>query len=367
MARFIQGVCQLGRPGARLQSAQEVRDSVHAEEHFLREQGARAVVTGFTLTAFLSSRRAGIPLITSHGGSFVPPVFERGLAPVPTTMPMPGVEWLPAWLKHRAANGGAIRLTGPVKFLNDVADELGVEHVPTLAALMLGDLTLVTDVPEVLGIPAAELEAWRPRPAAAFRASSRLTYVGPLFARLDIPVPPVVQPFLDGSAPTACVVLSSATPELLRAVVARVRAAGPRVIVGATIHDFGPVNDPGIVVAGILPNHKILPLVDVAVIMGGQGTVQTAMASGTPYVGIPLHPEQELNVDLGVRQGMGLAVALRHADTEQLTQAVAQVLASPGFRHQAEHVAGFYADVDGADRAARAIRAYLASSARWVP
>src|SRR6185436_16829015 len=100
----------------------------------------------------------------------------------------------------------------------------------------------------------AELEAWRPR-GAAYRTGTRLVYTGPLFARLDLPVPPAVQPFPDGSRPTAYVVLSSSTPDALRTVVARVRAAGVRVIVGATIHDFGPVDDADVVVAGILPSH----------------------------------------------------------------------------------------------------------------
>jgi len=226
--RYLADLVQIGRPGVRLQPRDEVRAAVQAEADFLRACGARMAVIGFTLTAYLSSRLVGIPLAASHGGSYVPPLFERGLAPVPTTMPIPGTNWLPRWLKHRMVNSGAQRMRGPTRFLNEVAAELGVEPVPTLAALMLADLTLVTDVPEVLGIPRAELEAWRPPAGSrAYRPGTRLACVGPLFARLDLPVPPAVQRFLDGSAPTAYVVLSSSTPEQLRAVVRSVRAAGP--------------------------------------------------------------------------------------------------------------------------------------------
>jgi len=358
-AKYLRDLVQIGKPGVRMHSADEVRRAVEAEADFLRRSGARMAVIGFTLTAYLSSRVAGIPLAASHGGSYVPPVFERGLAPVPTTMSIPGTEWLPAWLKKKMANAGPERLKGPVKFLNEIARELGVEPVPSLAALMLGDLTLVTDVPEVLGVPRADLEAWQPKRPAAYRPGTRLTYVGPMFARLDVPVPPQVEAFLDGARPTAYVVLSSTTPEVLRAVVARVRDAGLRVIVGATIHDFGPVTDPEVVVHGILPSHTIMPRVDVAVTMGGQGTVQTAMASGAPLVGIPLQPEQELNVDLAVRHGMGLAVAPRHAGTARLTEAVRRIVAEPSFREGAQRVKGWYEGVDGATNAARAIRAFL--------
>ena len=358
--RYLADLVQIGRPGVRMQPPDEVRQGVAAEVDFLRQQGARAVVSGFTLTAHLSSRVAGIPLVTSHGGSFVPPVFERGLAPVPTTMPIPGTEWLPDWLKRPFANQGAQRLTDPTRFLNDIAAELGVTPVPTLAALMLGDLTLVTDVPQVLGIPAAELQAWRPRRPQAYRPDSRLVYTGPLFAKLDLPLPDAVRAFMDRSRPTAYVVLSSASPRMLRAAVQRVRAAGVRVIVGATIHDYGPVDDADTVVAGILPSHRVMPQVDVAVTMGGQGTVQTAMASGTPVVGIPLHAEQELNVDLAARHGAGLAIAPRFVDTPRLTEAVQRVLADARFAEGAAKVRGWYAGVDGAARAARAILDHLA-------
>ena len=363
-SRYLSDLVQIGRPGVRLQPPDEVRQSVKSEVDFLRRTGARMAVTGFTLTAYLSTRVVGIPLAASHGGSWVPPVFERGLAPVPTTMPIPGTEWLPDWLKRKMANSSGVRMTGPVKFLNTIAAELGVEPVPTLAALMLADLTLVTDLPEILGVSAEELESWRPTPAAAFRNGTRLVYVGPMFARLDVPVPDAVRPFLDGSRPTAYVVLSSSTPELLRAVTARAREAGLRVIVGATIHDFGPNADPDVVVAGILPSHEIMPCVDVAITMGGQGSVQTAMACGTPLVGIPLHPEQELNVDLAARQGMALAMAPRHAATEKMTAAIRRLLAEPGFRQQARRVQGLYAKSDGARDAAAAITGYLGAMAR---
>lgn len=363
MAAYLRDLLQIGRPGVRLQPADEVRASVRAEADFLRACGARMVVIGFTLTAYLSSRVVGIPLASVHGGSLVPPVFERGLAPVPTTMPIPGTEWLPDWLKRKLANSATERMTEPVKFLNTVAAELGVEPMPTLAALMVSDLTLVTDVPEVLGIPAADLAAWRPtRRPQAYRPGTRLACVGPMFARLAVPIPDAVQPFLDGSRPTACVVLSSSSAEMLRAVTAQVRQTGARVIVGATVHDYGPNHDPDVVVAGLLPNHRVLPRVDVAVTMGGQGTVQTAMASGTPLVGIPLHPEQELNVDLAARHGMAIAVAPRHAGTPRLADAVRRVLGDPGFRASAQRVQGWYAAWDGPARAADAILQHLAAA-----
>lgn len=353
-ARYLDGIVTLGKPGTRLQPADEVRAGVASEVEFLRTHGARMVVIGFTLTAYLSARVAGVPIATSHGGSFVPPVFERGLAPAPSQGIMPLADHLPAVLQRWLANHGPPRMRKPVAFLNEVAAELGVEPVPTLAALMVGDLTLVTDVPEVLGIPDAELTAWRPR-GRAYRPATRLRYVGPLFAQLDLPVPEPVQPFLDRSRPTAYVALSSSAPGFVRRVVEGVRAAGLRVIVGATIHELADLADRDVVVSGLLPSHLIMPHVDVAVVMGGQGSVQTAMASGTPIVGFPLHPEQELNVALAVRQGMAIAVGPRRAGAPSVTRAVRRIVADPAFRRAAARTGALYAGIDGAGRCAEAV------------
>jgi len=43
--------------------------------------------------------------------------------------------------------------------------------------------------------------------------------------------------------------------------------------------------------------------VGLAVIAGGQGSVQTALAAGVPFVGIPLQPEQDANVTFAQNQG----------------------------------------------------------------
>ncbi|MBL0170125.1 MAG: hypothetical protein IPP90_05230 [Gemmatimonadaceae bacterium] len=276
---YLQGIISLGKPGARLQSADELRESVRSEVTFLREHGATMAVIGFTLSLYLSSRVAGIPLATSHGGSYVPPVLERGLAPIPTQAAVPALDWLPKFLLRWMANNGAPRMRQPVAFLNEVAAELGVEPVPSLAALMLGDLTLVTDVPEVLGIPTNEMQAWRPNDCAGYRSGTRLQYTGPLHAQLDVPVPTAVQPYLDGSRPTAYVALSSSTPAFIRRVVAGVRAAGLRVIVGATIHDLANLADDDVIVSGVLPSHAIMPHVDLAALWVGKAVCKRPCAA----------------------------------------------------------------------------------------
>ena len=61
--------------------------------------------------------------------------------------------------------------------------------IPSFAALLLGDLTLVTDVPEVLGICPEEIDAWTPRDPSRYRPGTRLRYAGPIYANSTSPSP----------------------------------------------------------------------------------------------------------------------------------------------------------------------------------
>jgi UDP:flavonoid glycosyltransferase YjiC (YdhE family) len=361
---FLDHLLEMGHPGARpMLTEEEIRSAVAREVALIRSTGASAVVIGFTLTGYLSSRVAGVPLVASHGGSFVPPVFERRLAPIPSSPP-PGFERMPRFLQRLFANLGPSLVRAPTRELNRVAAELGVEPVPSLAALMLADLTLVTDVPEILGVPREELESWRPRTGLFHRKATRLEYVGPLFARLDMPITPEVDAFLSGPSPTALVSLSSSTAEMVRDVTRRVRDAGARVLVASTVHQVADLASDRVLVGGILPNHLVMPRVDLAVTMGGQGTVQTAIASGTPLVGFPLQPEQDLNVAIIERLGMGVRLPPAVAATAATTEAVRSILDDlPRYRDAARRAQAHYAGVDGADNAASAILRRVGRSA----
>ena len=359
VADFVGRLVNLGLGGAPLRSHDYVREAVAAEATLLRETKADMAVIGFNLTSFLSSRVAGIPLATSHGGAFVPPVFEHKLAPNPVNPPMAAIGWLPDSWGQRIANFIPPRLKQPVGFLNKMADELGVEHVPSVAALMCGDLTLVTEVPEILGIPPEELEAWRPT-SQHYRRNTRLRYVGPMFARLDGPIPGDVQSFLENPEPVVYVAPTSVNEEFLRGMVQAVKNAGARTLVAATIHDISDLEDERTCVASLLPNHKVMPKVALAVMMGGQGSVQCAMASGTPIIGFPFHGEQELNLVLAERQGMGMRLPPKAARTAMLTQAVKQMLSEPEVRRNAARVQALYKGIDGAANAAGVILNYLA-------
>jgi UDP:flavonoid glycosyltransferase YjiC (YdhE family) len=359
-AQFIRSLPGIGPPDQSMYSDDEMLAYAQAEAEFMRRRGIRLAVTGFTLTTLLSTRLAAIPLAASHAGSFVPPVFEAGCLPVPSRYPHPIFRLLPRRLQQRIFNAGPPRSAMYCSGFNRAAKKLGVEGVPSFAALLLADLTLVTDLPEILGIDQRTLERWQPRPGGAYRAGTSLRYTGPLFAQLDVPIPERVESFVSAGGAFVYVALTSSPAALVRDVVAAVKAAGCRVLVAATVHDLGALADNTVMVEPLLPSHRLMPRAALAVVTGGQGSVQTAMASGVPMIGIPLQPEQDLNVHCAERRGMAMRIAPDRARGPAMTQAVRAMLDAPGYRTQAQRLRAQFAQVDGAHNAALAIRRYLA-------
>src|SRR5215469_5591377 len=111
-AAFVRSLPGIGPPDQSMWTDAELTAYALAEADYFRATGARAAVTGWTLTALLSTRLAGIPLATSHAGSYVPPVFERGLLPVPDRLPgLPGGRLMPRPVRRRLYNRHVPKLT----------------------------------------------------------------------------------------------------------------------------------------------------------------------------------------------------------------------------------------------------------------
>jgi UDP:flavonoid glycosyltransferase YjiC (YdhE family) len=353
---FLRSIPGIGHPDQSMWSDDELRAYVAAEVTYFRERRVRVAVTGWTLTALLSARVAGIPLVTEHAGSFVPPMFERRMLPAPKgRIGMPLERWLPAPVRRVMYNAAVPGLSLYTGGFNRVARELGVEGVPSFPALLLGDLTLVTDVPEVLGIPREELDAWTPKDPSRYRRGTRLRYTGPLYAHLASPVPERVERFLEGPRPIVYVAITSSPARLVRDVVTALRPLGARLLVASTVHDLRDLECDQVMVEGVLPSHLIMPRVDLGVTAGGQGSVQTALASGLPFIGIPLQPEQDANVFLAQRQGAARLVPLDRAGGPALTKAARELLGDDRFRRNARRLQAIFERSDGAGAAAEAI------------
>ncbi len=358
-AQLVRDSPGLGNVRQSVYAPHELLSYARAEADYFRGTGVRVVVTGFTLTTVLSSRLARIRLVTEHNGSWLPPVWERGLLPAPIDPLWGWMRYLPPTVNRRAINAAPARMRWYCGPINAAARALGVEPIPSMAALTLGDLALLTEVPQVVGLPPEVFQEWRPSGRPGYRDGTRLAVAGPIYARLPIDLPPPVHRFLDRPGPCVYLALTSTPQSLVGAAIRAIAAAGVRVLVAGTVHDIAALEgldrSGRVLVAGVLPSHLVMPRVDLAITTAGQGSVQTAMAAGTPLIGIPLQPEQDLNIVLLERLGAGRRISPRTLQRPALTQAVDEMLADPTSRGAADHIRTWYDQVDGPDRAAELI------------
>ncbi|MEI3849219.1 MULTISPECIES: glycosyltransferase [unclassified Microbacterium] len=314
---------------------------VAVERTLIRTTDAAVVVNGTNPTSMISARAEGVPLVY----------------PVPFALTRPHVEQTrrlglvrggsrSALLLDRAATG-ALRWAynhaplAPRAFAH-VAKRNGVRPLRTVVSLLEADRNLLTVMPW-------ELDGYV-LPAGYER-------VGPIFAHLDAPLPPIVEELAARDEPLVYLGLGSSASRELTLAAARQLGALPVNVIAPVRHYLRDGDSlPGNVhVTDLLPAHRLGGLVDAAVLHGGQGTVQTACAAGIPFVGMGLQPEQVWNVDQCVNQGNALALAPKQAGTPALADAVRRVLADPGIRAAAERVRDAYADEDGAAASARII------------
>lgn len=87
-----------------------------------------------------------------------------------------------------------------------------------------------------------------------------------------------------------------------------------------------------------VPAHKVNAMADFAIIHGGQGTVQTAMFSGTPIVGVGMQWEQCANLDQFVHRGAGIRIARSQWHAATVERALREVITTPSFRMSASQI-----------------------------
>jgi UDP:flavonoid glycosyltransferase YjiC (YdhE family) len=111
-----------------------------------------------------------------------------------------------------------------------------------------------------------------------------------------------------------------------------------------------------VVVTGFLPAHKVNPMADISVIHGGQNTVMNACLSGTPIVGIGMHPEQQANLDACVRKGFAIRLSKKRATASDVLAAIDKLLHDEAAKTAVETFRRQLAEWDGPENAARFLK-----------
>lgn len=309
-------------PGGKFFTTGELVARIKSELALYERVGPAAVVIGFTMSSYISPRAAGIPLVSVNPFALTRPFFEARPPIWGEMLRGTILGWLPHRFLNWAINSWGLRTRLWTRPMNQAAQQFGVRPFATLTDIFGGDYTLVTDIPQLTGVP--ELPPnWQ--------------YVGPIYARLEGEVPPEIAA-LPRDWPLIYLAMGSSANRELLVRVMRMFAGQPYTVIApikrhlAGLAAAAPAN---VHLFDWLPAHLVNPLADVAVIHGGQGTVQTACASGTPFLGIGLQPEQDINVLQAVHFGNAIHLNRYGLKQERVLATVHRLLTEPTFRQKA--------------------------------
>jgi UDP:flavonoid glycosyltransferase YjiC (YdhE family) len=311
-----------------------------------------ATVIGTTLSQLISARVSGIPLVYVKPFAYSWPHLRQARS-VPlfkgTGRLSEVVDTGAALLLREAARYTAFKPRGFAR----VAREYGVELPRRTVEALDGDLNLVASISGYL------------RP---YRLPPNYRWVGPIYARLDQEVPPKVFRLVKEARKADrqvvyCAMGSSANREIVLRVLHELSRLPVTVIAPVTRYlEPGDRLGTHVHVFDLLPAHKLGDLIDASVIHGGEGTVQTAVASGKPFLGIGLQLEQRWNVADCAEFGNAVGLSPRQAQGERLRRALETLLHDPLLRTRAADLQERLADIDGARNAADHIHALVAPS-----
>ncbi len=312
----------------------ELKQRVECEIALYQEEKPVAIVIGFTLSTVISARVSKIPLVYVLPFPLTRPFLDANLSTFPDEFDYPIFRVFPKRLLNGLTNQWLKNTKLWIKPFQRVAKYYGIPPINRLVDIYEGDFNLVTDIPELTGLKELP-ENWH--------------YVGPIFAHLEGEIPSDVLKITHNQPVIYCAMGSSANRDILKTVIESFENTSYTVIapIKAHLQNLIIKIPKNVLVYDWLPALKVNTLADIAVIHGGQGTVQTACAAGTPFVGIGLQPEQESNIDAIVRQGCAIRIRKRRLSQDSLLSAIEQLLNDSSARRKASEIQKLFMEWNG--------------------
>jgi len=240
--------------------------------------------------------------------------------------------------------------------IRNAASELGWKGEPLLNLfnLLKADLTIVNDLPDYYD---------------QSKFPQNVIFTGPLFAKAmgEELIDSEIQKVFDtknGRPKIFCTLSSSGSEEMLKEVI-KVFTYGEGLDWNAVIlsphysvkEAYKTLGDrEGVYITDkFVPAQKINAMADIVVCHGGQGTVQTAIHSGTPLVGVAAQQEQFINLSNVAVRRAGIRIPLSKWNTKNIQKSVSKIIANKQYKEAMLKLKDRVNLMDGEKNAAEAI------------
>jgi len=295
-------------------TADEMQPRVDNEIQLFNEIKPACVLTGWCQSVMISTRVAGVPFVNVLHSTSITEYYEAGLQSWPDRRTFALLSWLfteeqlSKWVSKLI-----LKMKLPAKPFNTLAKRYGLKEFKNFIEVLEGDYTLLADIPEWVG-----LSKLRPN----------LHYIGPLPLKLESDIPQQIEEMPKDKPIVFFAMGSSGKPRLIADIIEGFRDKPYRVIapVEAHIKDMDVDVPSNVIVTGFLPAHKVNPMADISVLHGGQNTIMNACLSGTPIVGIGMHPEQQANLDACARKDFAIRLNKKRVTASAVLEAIDKLL-----------------------------------------
>lgn len=104
-----------------------------------------------------------------------------------------------------------------------------------------------------------------------------------------------------------------------------------------------------------VPALKVNSMADIVLSHGGQGTVQTAVAGGTPIIGFAVQPEQQVNLDHIAEYGAAIRLPICKWNAANIDKAIRKISGTPSYREKMKELQEAMRSIDGKKNASVSI------------
>jgi UDP:flavonoid glycosyltransferase YjiC (YdhE family) len=334
-------------------SGLEGDDRITQEIDLFTREGVDAAVASFNFSAFISARAANIPLITLISGVSTTAYFKEHRATFPDDYETPFTLLIPKTIKDRFINHYVLSCRWGVRWCNKLAKKYHTPRIHRFLDFFHGDETFIMDDPVFAGLQTTT-------------ANTHEHFIGPIIPDHAImvkqpPPDPDVASLLAKPGRTVLLALGTMVAKKTFLEILKTLDQTEYKVIGSTknfaSHDELPPQRETILLRRFFPSMKALQeRADLSVITGGRGAIYTAAVSGRPVVGIPMHAEQQWNLNNLMRHGVGIQISKTFFSGRKLLKAIDTIFADyDTYYTHAQHLKTRMHDTDIPAAAARRI------------
>ncbi|PEX80695.1 glycosyltransferase [Bacillus cereus] len=316
-----------------------LKKRIENEKRIINDYDPEVVVIGTTFSMFISARACRKPLVYIKPLAYTRTFLLKGHLELPHIINKP---FVPKKFTMNLYKKIALSITYKPKSFSKLAKEEGVRLPKYTIDALDADYNLITTIPEISGVD---------------NLPANYKYIGPVYAKLDVPIPsflyslPSNQPviyFAMGSSGSKEIVMKFL--HILKELPVTVICPMKKILASGD-NDFS--SNKNIIICDLLPAHKLGNIIDLSIIHGGEGTVQTACLSGKPFLALGLQAEQNANINECVLFGNALALKRKDITTQKIGELIDFSLTNKEMHKKAKEMQVLLENIDGPVNAAK--------------